>query len=84
MTYTEHDSSRTDADIAEMLTDKGLEDSILQAAIYAIRNDQFAYLIREYNRLAGPVIDAAAQDAELQSQADAADARFVQRMERAA
>lgn len=48
-----------DAEISNLLAQAGVEDSLLEAAIFACRNDDFGYLQQQYARLAGPVIEAA-------------------------
>ena len=52
----------TDRDITHLLAVAGVDDSILEAAVCAVRTQDFGYLVRTYERLAGPVIRQAAQD----------------------
>jgi len=51
-----------DMEIVNLLDASGTSDAILEAAVYAVRNQDFGYLLREYERQAGPVIQKAARD----------------------
>ena len=51
-----------DGEITNLLAEAGVDDSLLEAAVYAVRNQDFGYLVRQYEREAGPVIRKAAQD----------------------
>lgn len=54
-----------DGEITNLLAEAGIDDAILEAAVYAVRNQDFGYLVRQYERQALPVIQAeAAQVAE--------------------
>jgi len=54
-----------DGEIVNLLDAAGVDDAILEAAVYAVRNQDFGYLVRQYERQAVPVILAeAAQVAE--------------------
>ena len=51
-----------DGEITNLLAEAGVDDSLLEAAVYAVRNQDFGYLVRQYEREAGPVIRKAAQE----------------------
>ena len=51
-----------DMEIVNLLDASGASDAILEAAVYAVRNQDFGYLVRQYERQAGPVIQKAARD----------------------
>jgi hypothetical protein len=52
----------SDGEVTNLLAEAGIDDTILEAAVYAVRNNDPLYLVRTYERLAGPVIQQAARD----------------------
>jgi hypothetical protein len=52
----------TDGEVTNLLAEAGIDDTILEAAVYAVRHNDPLYLVRTYERLAGPVIQKAARD----------------------
>lgn len=61
----------SDTEITNALAEAGVDDALLEAAVYAVRNGDFGYLVRTYERQAAPVVQ---QYAETQAASDAADA----------
>ena len=58
-------SDLSDGEVTNLLAQAGVDDELLEAAVYAVRNQDFGYLVRTYERQAVPVILAeAAQVAE--------------------
>ena len=51
-----------DGEIVNLIYEADLTYSITLAAVYAVRNQDFGYLVRQYERQAGPVIQKAARD----------------------
>ena len=64
-----------DAEITDLLATAGVDDSILEAAVYAVRNQDFGYLVRQYERLAGPLVREEMADRVRRAEGDAAEAR---------
>jgi hypothetical protein len=52
----------SDGEVTNLLAEAGIDDTILEAAVYAVRHNDPLYLVRTYERLAGPVIQKAARD----------------------
>jgi hypothetical protein len=52
----------SDGEVTNLLAEAGIDDTILEAAVYAVRHNDPLYLVRTYERLAGPVIQQAARD----------------------
>jgi hypothetical protein len=55
-------SDLSDGEVTNLLAQAGVDDELLEAAVYAVRNQDFGYLVRQYERQAGPVIQQAARD----------------------
>ena len=64
-----------DMEIVNLLDEKGASDEILEAAVYAVRNQDFGYLVRQYERLAGPLVREEMADRVRRAEGDAAEAR---------
>ena len=65
----------SDGEVTNLLALAGVDDELLEAAVYAVRNQDFGYLVRQYERLAGPVVREAMAERDRRAEGDAAEAR---------